>query len=199
MCRVTEEERREQKREYARQYRVANREKVHAAAARYREANREVINERMRLGYRANPEPRKQRTLAAYWADPEKAREEHRQSRQKHGAKWSANRHQRRLNGQLNAAEMRRRAIIGRLLEDQDGLCYLCDEPLAVEDAHLEHDHRCCPRQKTFCDRCIRGAACGPCNTGIAMLRDDPDLIERVARNLRARLAEMTHLNSRTQ
>lgn len=196
MSDVTEEERREKKREAACRWREANPDRARESAARYYEKNKEAIQERARLRYQANPEPGRKATRDAYRADPEKMRERHRQTRERHGARWAETRKQRRAEGKLNADEMRRHATIAQLLESQGGRCYLCNEALAAKDAQIEHDHRCCTRQKTYCSRCTRGAACGPCNIAIAMLRDDPDRIERVAHSLRAKLAEMTHLSA---
>lgn len=70
--------------------------------------------------------------------------------------------------------------------DTQNGLCYLCDEPLNIETRHginVDHDHSCC-RGKRSCGSCIRGLACHPCNTGIGAFGDDPDRMRRVADNL---------------
>lgn len=73
----------------------------------------------------------------------------------------------------------------------QDGRCYLCEEPVALESAVLEHDHRCCPRGR-FCRYCVRGAACYSCNIAIGHAKDDPERLERLARNLRIKQALVT-------
>jgi hypothetical protein len=79
--------------------------------------------------------------------------------------------------------------MAARLWQEQDGCCYLCEESVALENAVIDHDHRCCP-EKAFCRYCIRGLAHSTCNTAIGQLGDDPDRLELVARNLRAKLAE---------
>lgn len=69
-----------------------------------------------------------------------------------------------------------------RLLEEQDGKCYLCNEQMAGSP-HLDHDHSCCPGKRS-CESCIRGLACQKCNQGIGQFGDDPDRMRRVADNL---------------
>lgn len=74
------------------------------------------------------------------------------------------------------------------LLAAQNGCCYLCDEPLDLENPrkiHVDHDHSCC-RGTRSCGKCIRGIACERCNKGIGLFGDDPDRMERVAARLRA-------------
>lgn len=70
---------------------------------------------------------------------------------------------------------------------DQDGLCYLCGEPLPSEKRriHTDHDRSCCPTSRS-CGKCVRGLACVGCNTGIGQLGDDPARIRRVADALEA-------------
>lgn len=78
------------------------------------------------------------------------------------------------------------------LWKQQDGLCYLCERPLGPDlMAVVEHDHRCCPPNKS-CPTCRRGLACGPCNRIIGFAQDDPDLLERIAANLRPAVAAVT-------
>jgi hypothetical protein len=74
----------------------------------------------------------------------------------------------------------------------QDGKCYLCDRPLGPElMAVVEHDHRCCPQNRS-CEVCRRGLACNACNHIIGFAHDDPDLLERIAANLRPAVAMVT-------
>lgn len=72
------------------------------------------------------------------------------------------------------------------LWTEQDGLCYLCEEPMPVENSRIiviEHDHRCCPPLRS-CWRCRRGLAHMRCNTAIGLADDDPALLRRIAANL---------------
>lgn len=70
--------------------------------------------------------------------------------------------------------------------EEQQGLCYLCSEPLDLEadhGIHVDHDHSCC-RGERSCGTCVRGLACFSCNVGIAKFGEDPERLRRVADNL---------------
>ena len=64
----------------------------------------------------------------------------------------------------------------------QDGLCYLCGEPLVNEDrrVHVDHDHSCCDPQHS-CPICRRGLACNHCNNAIGHVRDDVARLRRMA------------------
>jgi hypothetical protein len=68
----------------------------------------------------------------------------------------------------------------------QGGRCYLCGDQLG-ERVHVDHDHRCCPRD-TSCPFCRRGLACARCNQLIGMADDDPDRLRRIAGNLETAL-----------
>lgn len=87
--------------------------------------------------------------------------------------------------------DIRRREIIAGLWAEQAEMCYLCEEPLTLKDAVLEHDHRCCSQPKGYCKNCIRGASHQECNKVAGHSGDDPDRLERIARNLRVKLAEV--------
>jgi hypothetical protein len=69
-----------------------------------------------------------------------------------------------------------------RLLEEQEGKCYLCNEEMS-SNPHLDHDHSCCPGKRA-CGKCVRGLACQKCNQGIGQFGDDPERMRRVADNL---------------
>jgi hypothetical protein len=116
-----------------------------------------------------------------------RARENYRQNIPRERARYR----RRRLAGYRNPRDVSRNELKEQFWAEQDGYCYLCGEPLAsLETAHLDHDHRCCPRHE-YCRYCIRGLSCPPCNLLIGNAGDDPDRMELVARNLRAKLAEM--------
>lgn len=73
-----------------------------------------------------------------------------------------------------------------RLFDDQQGLCYLCNEPLNIElfhKIHVDHDHSCC-RGERSCGTCVRGLACINCNLGIGRFGESPERLRRVADNL---------------
>jgi Recombination endonuclease VII len=93
--------------------------------------------------------------------------------------------------------ERRRRHGVGapedfaRMWQEQNGCCYLCEKPLVAEEMHMDHDHRCCPKNKS-CRRCRRGLACKLCNVLIGDAGDDPVLLRKIADNLEVALARVT-------
>lgn len=90
-----------------------------------------------------------------------------------------------RLQGYKDPQIRLRDQIIAEYWYAQGGSCYLGGEPLALENAILEHDHRCCPNAR-FCSKCVRGAACQWCNTAVGYAKDDPDRLRRMADALEA-------------
>ncbi len=79
-----------------------------------------------------------------------------------------------------------------KLWQEQDGLCYLCKDPLGPDRmAVIDHDHRCCPPGYS-CEICRRGLACRLCNWIAGYAFDDPDRLERIAANLRCSVASVT-------
>jgi hypothetical protein len=166
----------ERRREYRRRYDAANAERIREYQREYYQANRERNRERNRQWRAANPERERANRRRYYETNAERLRE---QARQK------------RLNGHKTIRQRRQAEIIAKLLQEQRGRCYLCETNLTPDQAVLEHDHRCCPKNNTWCAYCIRGAACGACNQAIGLMRGDPVLIERIAGNLRVKLAEI--------
>lgn len=70
------------------------------------------------------------------------------------------------------------------LLEEQRGVCALCERPETVKtngvvrSLAVDHDHKCCPGSKS-CGKCVRGLLCFNCNTAMNMLdRIAPKRIE---------------------
>lgn len=80
-----------------------------------------------------------------------------------------------------------------RIREAQQGLCYLCGDPLPDDRARVavDHDHRCCPRKKS-CEYCRRGLACNRCNLLIGWAKDDPQLLRLIADKLEAVITAAT-------
>jgi hypothetical protein len=149
----------EQRRERDRRYREANREKIRERNRRYERANREKIRDRHRRWREANPE----KVRESNHRGPKRDRNYH--LRSSHGLypeDWEA----------LRAA--------------QDGLCYLCGDPLPDDPAKVatDHDHRCSCGPKSSCRACRRGLAHPECNTIIGMAGDDPARLRRIAANL---------------
>ena len=147
----------------------------------YRERNRERLRAQANARYAANREHIRQ--LAAEYRDKNRYRIANQRR------KWAeTQRHGRGFNAWRQAA-----------WDAQDGKCYLCQRELGPDlRAIVEHDHRCCPNNKT-CETCRRGLACDRCNNVISLVDDDPEVLELIARNLRpvmdavtARLAART-------
>jgi hypothetical protein len=55
-----------------------------------------------------------------------------------------------------------------QLLEAQGHACAMGGE-LFTEDSviFIDHDHVCCPKEKSSCGRCVRGLLCLACNTAL--------------------------------
>lgn len=62
------------------------------------------------------------------------------------------------------------------LLDEQSGVCALCYQPPTARRLAVDHDHTCCPDNKS-CGRCIRGLLCHPCNTGLGLFRDSTEVL----------------------
>jgi hypothetical protein len=126
-----------------------------------------------------------------YLAHREEAIERSRQNRLQNVERERDRYRRRRLSGYRSPQQILRDEIKSEFWLAQNGQCYLCEESLeSKEAAHLDHDHRCCPRAKV-CRYCARGLSCEPCNLLIGNARDDVEKIERIARNLRAKLTEI--------
>ena len=144
-----------------------------------------------------DPEQRKaynrEKAREKYAADPRAAIEAARRYREK-----NPGRHGR--PGNIAAEQKWRYGLaagrVAQMAVEQQGLCYLCGEPLDFEKknaVHIDHDHACC-RGRRSCGSCVRGLACSGCNTAIGLLGDDPERMRRVADNL-----EMANRRLRSQ
>lgn len=63
------------------------------------------------------------------------------------------------------------------MLAGQGGVCAICGsaDPFGKgRRFHVDHDHSCCPGQRS-CGACVRGLLCGRCNPGLGAFDDDPD------------------------
>ena len=144
-------------------------ERRRAWHAEYRKRNREKVNAQARSWRARNPERVRE------WNARHRGRGRMSQARRNHGmepADWAA------------------------LWDSQDGRCYLCRCELVEGKMHIDHDHRCCPPNRS-CRICRRGIACGTCNQSIGFAGDDPDRLHRMAdaldaakRGVAARMAE---------
>lgn len=112
-------------------------------------------------------------------SDPEKwaerRREYVRRYKEKHPDRTAAYDHKRNLRRKYGITPEH----YADLLEAQGGKCAGClSEPTNKRFA-VDHDHSCCPGQKT-CGQCIRGLLCGNCNTALGLLRESEETIARL-------------------
>lgn len=63
------------------------------------------------------------------------------------------------------------------MLEAQDGLCAICGKPGRSRGLHVDHDHS---------TGAVRGLLCHPCNSGMGMFGDDPEVLASAIKYLRA-------------
>ena len=59
------------------------------------------------------------------------------------------------------------------MMAEQKGLCAICQTQL--EESNIDHDHTTGE---------VRGLLCTPCNLGIGMFKDNPDVLNRAIRYL---------------
>lgn len=58
-----------------------------------------------------------------------------------------------------------------RMLIEQQSACAMCFEPFQEGQAVcVDHDHGCCPDEKTSCGKCVRGLLCVSCNTALGII-----------------------------
>lgn len=170
---ITDEERRERRRESVRKYTERNREKVREQRKRYRLEHKEQIAEYVRRARAADPEKFRERTRQWRAANPQKVRARNKQQVRDqmadiHGLDW--------------------RAAYAAMRATQDGRCYLCGDELNEDilpsgkgrATVIDHDHRCCPQRRS-CSDCRRGLACQRCNVIIGLAGDNPEVLRRIA------------------
>lgn len=66
-----------------------------------------------------------------------------------------------------------------KLYDAQGGKCFICRRATgAARHLAVDHDHACCP-ELPACGKCVRFLGCGPCNSLLAHVRDDPLVLLR--------------------
>jgi hypothetical protein len=85
-----------------------------------------------------------------------------------------------RRHGTTRHYHLKRRYGLGAddvlaMLEEQGHACLVCRRQLAVETAHVDHDHA---------TGRVRGILCFGCNGGMGQFKDDPEVLVRAARYL---------------
>jgi hypothetical protein len=155
--------RKQRQREYQRQWRAANPEKVRAIARKYREAHPDKLSAQNREYRSANSDQLRDKERRRRTPDLERER----------GLK--------RLHG-IDGAR------VAAMWKAQEHNCYLCGRHLDLDKAFVEHWHGCQAGHdpKTSCGSCRRGLAHHNCNILIAFAGDDPDLLRLIADNLEA-------------
>ena len=193
----------EERNAHNREYYWANRERIRAYQNEYRARNAEKVRAQQAEGYRRyrerNPERVRETARRYYQANREEVLE--RQRQQRRDPEYL--RHAREVNAR-SREKNRDRLIAQRMFkahgmwpedwaamwEAQDGRCYLCGEELSRDtwrETVVEHDHTCCPPNKS-CPACRRGLACKKCNLIIGQAQDDPARLRRIADGLEAAL-----------
>jgi Recombination endonuclease VII len=176
---------------HRRRYDRENLDKVRERRRRYEEAHKEEQRARARAHYEQHGEEvrsanRQRRILASpeQVADlQEKKRQWYQENRDRILEKVKDKRQLERSYRKLSAHGVDYEVLFAALWEAQGGNCYLCGDPLLHDqprEVHLDHDHRCCPLNKS-CERCRRGLACRRCNYLIGLAKDDPDCLRRIA------------------
>lgn len=93
-----------------------------------------------------------------------------------------------------NVDEFRNRSLISRynltldeynkLLEKQNGCCFICGRPKLRRNLGVDHDHSCCSGKKS-CGKCIRGLLCDICNGFLGVIKDDPAILEKMIKYIK--------------
>ena len=177
---------REYQREKQREYARRDPEKYRERWRRNREANGEKIREQKRAAWPAYY-ARHRQELLDYQRDynirnADKVRERNKQRRDPDSE---------RARNMLRKHGLRPEGWAA-LYEAQHGRCYLCGEEMSPEEAAIDHDHACCPRNES-CAICRRGIAHDLCNSTIGMGGDDPARLRRMADALEAAQKEVEH------
>ena len=100
---------------------------------------------------------------------------------------WQKDNKRKYLDAQNHA---RRQRLFGlskdqyeELAENQNWVCAICGEGNYGRALAVDHDHSCCPGEKT-CGKCVRGLLCDSCNHGLGKFRDSETLMQAAIRYL---------------
>ncbi len=82
-----------------------------------------------------------------------------------------------RVHGGNRHYHLKRRYGLGAddveaMLEEQNGVCPICERSLSVKDAHVDHNHK---------TGAVRAVLCFNCNGGLGQFRDDSKALFRAA------------------
>lgn len=81
------------------------------------------------------------------------------------------------------------------LLVSQGGCCAIClsNDPGGKGTWHVDHDHSCCPAEKT-CGGCVRGLLCAGCNLMLGAIKDNQETLRRACDYLGGSLRSVPNL-----
>jgi hypothetical protein len=83
--------------------------------------------------------------------------------------------------------------LYDQLLEAQQHACAMCHTPFADgQPIFIDHDHACCPDEKTSCGECVRGLLDLSCNTALGHIERRYDLARAYLDNPPGRLVMRT-------
>lgn len=129
------------------------------------------------------------------WSDPQQVSEYNRTWRQENASRLRSPKTVARKLELKRVRDLAKRGLDlpgkAALLAAQGSRCYLCGDPLALDDAVVDHDHRCCSAEYT-CNFCRRGLSCQLCNKLIGLAHDNPERLRAIADNLELVLAKVT-------
>jgi hypothetical protein len=110
------------------------------------------------------------------------------QIRRQYSKDWSEKNREKRRETDRKVALKRKFGITVEqydgLLEAQRGMCLTCDAKPTDKRLAVDHDHNCCPGQKT-CGKCIRGLLCSNCNTALGLIKERQDVLYNMLQYLR--------------
>jgi hypothetical protein len=67
--------------------------------------------------------------------------------------------------------------LFDRLLEARQYACAMCRTPFEEDKPIcIDHDHACCPDEKSSCGKCVRGLLCLGCNTALGIIERKYDM-----------------------
>lgn len=171
---LTEEEKKERRRQ---------------AKARYREKNRAILNEKNRLYRKNNPDIVKETNKNWEANNKDKVRakskryaDSHKPEIAKRWDNWYANNKLRVRENKLKRVYGLKNEDYDKMLQEQNNCCKIC----GVKDADTKKGY-------LVVDHChktgkIRSLLCNNCNTGIGLLKDSPEVIEKAAQYLKNHL-----------
>lgn len=203
----------EKRREYSRRYRIANHQKALDYEKQYRNNNREKIREKIRSWKKSHTEKVKIHNQAYYlknrerinerirnyvinnrskvnerhrrWnsKNPEKVTKKHMQWERTHPESAMKNKQEwaKENPTKIRTSHLKRHFGITEeeyqeLLKKQGGVCAICGSPPTKKSLYVDHDHG---------TGVIRGLLCGKCNSGIGLLKDSMNLVEKALNYLK--------------